>query len=179
MSADRKPNSDGNAVLKGTSSEVHSLRMSTKNLRIRDDTEGHIRGYQLGNSNGYIETPDPRASNADAFLDGQLRIRENIRAIRDKVYNMGAVAVIEEKKKRQVQFTEKVKEYAMALLEKRRSKLVSQMIRRPSEIGDPMYSFQNGIAVKEELQQLNDMFKIFVEIHEEQENIDDQYTDET
>ena len=41
-----------------------------------------------------------------------------------------------------------------------------------------LYSFQNGIAVKEELQQLNDMFKMLVEIHEELENIDDQYTDE-
>ena len=36
-----------------------------------------------------------------------------------------------------------------------------------------MYSFQNGIAVKEELQQLNGMFKMLVEIHEELENIDD------
>ena len=40
-----------------------------------------------------------------------------------------------------------------------------------------MYSSQNGIAIKEELQQLNDMFKMLVEIHEELENIDDQYTD--
>ena len=40
-----------------------------------------------------------------------------------------------------------------------------------------MYSFQNGRTVKEELQQLN-MFKMLVEIHEELENIDDQYTDE-
>ena len=41
-----------------------------------------------------------------------------------------------------------------------------------------MYSFQNGIAVEEELQQLNDMFKMLVEIHEELEKIDDQYIDE-
>ena len=41
-----------------------------------------------------------------------------------------------------------------------------------------MYSSQNGIAVKEGLQQLNDMFKMLVEIQEELKNIDDQYTDE-
>ena len=64
------------------------------------------------------------------------------------------------------------------MLEKKRSKLVSRVIRKSSEIDDLMYSFQNGIAVKEELQQLNDMFKMLVEIHEELENIDDQYTDE-
>ena len=66
----------------------------------------------------------------------------------------------------------------MALLEKRRSELVSRVIRKSSEIDGLKYSFQNGIAVKEELQQLNDMFKMLVEIHEELENIDDQYTEE-
>ena len=48
------------------------------------------------------------------------------------------------------------------------------MIRKSSVVDDLMYSFQTGITVKEELQQLNDMLKI----HEELENIDDQYTDE-
>ena len=65
----------------------------------------------------------------------------------------------------------------MALLEKKRSKLVSRVIRKSREIEDLMYSFQNGIAVKEESQQLN-MFKMLVEIHEELENIDDQNTHE-
>ena len=91
---------------------------------------------------------------------------------------MGAVPLIEGKAKRQVKLTEKGKEYKMALLEKRRSKLVSRVIRKSSEIDNLMYSFQKGVTVKEELQQLNDMFKMLVEIHEELENIDNQYTDE-
>ena len=78
MSADGKSNSDGNVVLKGTSSEAHSLWMSLENLRIRDDTEGHNRGYQLGNPNGQVQTPDPRVNNAYVLLDGQLRISENV-----------------------------------------------------------------------------------------------------
>ena len=41
-----------------------------------------------------------------------------------------------------------------------------------------MYSFQNGITAKEELEQINDMFKILVETYEETESIGDQYTDE-
>ena len=57
-------------------------------------------------------------------------------------------------------------------------KRASKAIRKSSVVDDLMYSFQNGITVKEELQQLNDMFKMLVEIHEELENIDDQYTDE-
>ena len=173
MFADGKSNSDGNVVFEGASSEAHSLRMSMENLRIRDYTEGHNRGYQLGNSNGHVQTPDPRANNADVLLDGQLRISENVGAIQDEVYNMGAVPLIEEKTKRQVKLTEKGKKYKMALLEKRKSKLVSRVIRKSSEIDELMYSFQNGIAVKEELQQLNDMFKVLVEIHEELESIDE------
>ena len=51
------------------------------------------------------------------------------------------------------------------------------MIRKSSEIDDLTYSFQNGIAVKEELQQLNDMVKMLVEIHEKLEKINNQYTD--
>ena len=178
MSADGKSNSDGNVELKGASSKGSILRMSMENLRIRDDTEGHNRGYQLGNSNGHVQTPDPRANNADVLLDGQLRISEIVEAIQDEVYNMGAVPSIEAKTKRKVKLTEKGKEYKMALLEKRRSKLVSRVIRKSSEIDDLMYFFQNGIPVKEELQQLNDMFDMLVEIHEELENIDNQYTEE-
>ena len=109
-------------MLEEASSEAHSLQMSMENLRIRDDREGHIRGYQLGNFNGHAQTPDLRANNADVLLDGQLRISENVQAIQDEVYNMGAVPLIEAKTKRQVnrekrKLTEKEKEYKMALLE--------------------------------------------------------------
>ena len=41
-----------------------------------------------------------------------------------------------------------------------------------------MYSYQNSITVKEELAQLNDMFKMLVDIHEEFEQIDKEYTDD-
>ena len=66
MSADGKSNSGGNVVLKGVSSEV-------EDLRIRDDAEGLNRGYQLGNSNEFVQKPDPRPNNADVLLHGQLR----------------------------------------------------------------------------------------------------------
>ena len=39
-------------------------------------------------------------NNPDVLWDGQLRICENVGAIQDVVYNMGAVPLIEEKKKR-------------------------------------------------------------------------------
>ena len=78
-------------------------------MRIRDDTEGHNRGYQLGNSNGHVQTPDPRENNADVLLDDQLRIWKNLGVIQDEVYNMGTVPLIERKTKRWVKLTEKGK----------------------------------------------------------------------
>ena len=66
----------------------------------------------------------------------------------------------------------------MDLLKRRRSNLVSIVIRKSNEVGDLMYSFQNGITAREELEQINDMFKILVETYEETESIGDQYTDE-
>ena len=94
MSVDGKSNSDGNTVLKGASSEAHGLRMSMENLKIRDETEGQKRGYQLGRSNGYAQTPDPRANNPGILWDGQLKISENVGVIQYEVYNMGAVLLI-------------------------------------------------------------------------------------
>ena len=73
--------------------------------------------------------------------------------------------------------TEKGKQYQMSLLESRRSKLVARLTRKSSEIEMLLYSYQNILTVREELAQLSDMFKLAVEIHEEMENLDDQYTD--
>ena len=41
-----------------------------------------------------------------------------------------------------------------------------------------MYSHQNSITVKEELAQISNMFRMLVEIHEEQEEIDEEYDNE-
>ena len=65
----------------------------------------------------------------------------------------------------------------MSTLENKRAKLVSRLLRKSREIDDLMYSYQNSITVKEELAELNDMFKMLVGIHEEFEQIDKEYTD--
>ena len=74
--------------------------------------------------------------------------------------------------KRQPKLTEKGRKYRLSTLENERAKLVSRLLRKSSEIDDLVYSYQNGITVKEELAQLNDMFKMFVDIHDEFEQID-------
>ena len=65
----------------------------------------------------------------------------------------------------------------MSTLENKRAKLVSRLLRKSSKIDDLMYSYQNSITVKEELAQLNYMFKMLVDIHEEFEQIGKDYTD--
>ena len=56
--------------------------------------------------------------------------------------------------------------------------MASRVIRKSSVVDDLAYSFQKGITVEEELQQLNNVFKMLVDIHEELDSIDDQYIDE-
>ena len=58
------------------------------------------------------------------------------------------------------------------------SKQKIRTIRKSSEIYDLMYSYQNNITVKENLAQLNDMIRMLVEIHEEQEEIDGEFYNE-
>ena len=62
--------------------------------------------------------------------------------------------------------TEKEREYCLSTLENKHAKLVSRLLRKSSEIDDLMYCYQNSITVKEELAQLNGMFKMLVDIHE-------------
>ena len=58
------------------------------------------------------------------------------------------------------------------------AKLVSRLLRKSSEIDGFMYSYQNSITVKQVLAQPNDMFKMLVDIHEEFEQIDKEYTND-
>ena len=74
--------------------------------------------------------------------------------------------------------TEKGRENRLFTLDNKRAKLVSRLLRKSSEIDDLKYAYQNSITVKENLAQLNDMFKMLVDIHEEFEQTDKEYTNE-
>ena len=79
--------------------------------------------------------------------------------------------------KRQPKTTEKGREYRLSTPKNKRAKLVTRLLRESSEIDDLMYFYQNSIAYKEKLAQLNHMFKMLVDIHEEFDQIDKEYTD--
>ena len=74
--------------------------------------------------------------------------------------------------------TEKGREYCLSTLENKRTRLVSRLLKKSSEIDDLMYSYHNSITVKEELAQLNDMFKMLVDIHKGFGKIDKEYIDD-
>ena len=65
--------------------------------------------------------------------------------------------------------TEKGRQYRLAVMEKRQAKLEVITIKKYNETDDLMYSFQKSIIVKEEVAQLKNMFRVLVEIYEEQE----------
>ena len=137
---------DGNDV---TSSENHNLRISMENLRLRDDcqSEQHIRGsHQVslkGQSSQLVDGQSDQAK--DVFK--QLEV---CAAHPEEAGSMD---------KRQRKMTDKGWEYRKGILDKR-TNLVSRIIRKSSEIDVFLYSHQNDVTVKEELAQLNDIFKL-------------------
>ena len=80
--------------------------------------------------------------------------------------------------KHQRKMTDKGREYRKEILDKKRTNLVSRIIRKSSEIDVLLYSRQNDVTVKEQLAQLSDIFMLIVDIHQEMIELDDNYTDE-
>ena len=68
--------------------------------------------------------------------------------------------------------TENGREYRISILDKKKSSSVSRIVRKSSKINDLLYSYQNSTTVKEELAQLNNIYKLIVEIIDEMTEID-------
>ena len=62
-------------------------------------------------------------------------------------------------------------------LDKKRTNLVSRIIRKSSETDVLLYSHKNDVTVKEELAQLSDTFKLIEDINQEMIELDDKYTE--
>ena len=71
--------------------------------------------------------------------------------------------------------------YQLDELEKRRSRLNKKMIRKSSAVDDMLYSFNNLESVRDQMQQLDEIFKMMFEVHKEYNSMlqpDAQETDE-
>ena len=65
------------------------------------------------------------------------------------------------------QLTENKKQYEINLLLEKRTKMVARLQRKARATDDLLYSSSNHVAVKEELQQYSDLFKLLSTDHEE------------
>ena len=163
-------------VVKETTSEDHSLRVSMENLRLRDDGH-HTRGSQSR------KLEDRRLQMINPLENGNVgtapkKVKEAHAVISAEQESQGYQADQQVQGQRQPKLTEKRREYRLSTLENKHAKLVSRLLRKSSKIDDVMYSYQNSITVKEELAQFNDMLKMLVDIHQEVEQIDKEYTDD-
>ena len=71
--------------------------------------------------------------------------------------------------------------YQLDELEKKRSRLNKKMIRKSSAVEGMLYSFKNLESVRDQMQQLDDIFKMMFEVHKEYNSMlqpDAQETDE-
>ena len=162
-------------VVKETTSEDHSLRVSMENLRLRDDGH-HTRGSQSRRfEDGHSQMIDPlEIGNVGTVPE---RLKQAHAVISAEQESQGYQGDQQIQGKRQPKLTKKGREYCLSTLENKHVKLVFRLLGKSSEIDDLIYSYQNSITVKEELAQLNDLFKMLVDIHEEFEQIDKEYTD--
>ena len=78
--------------------------------------------------------------------------------------------------KHQRKKTDKGREYRKEILDKKRTNLVSRIIRKYSGRDILLFSHQNAVIVKEELAQLSDIFKLIEDINQEMIEVDDNYT---
>ena len=85
---------------------------------------------------------------------------------------------VEQVNRRSRKLTEKGREHRISILDKKKSSLVSRIIRKSSEMNDLLYTYQNATTVKEELAQLNDIYKLIVHISDEMTEIDVNYSEE-
>ena len=139
-----------------------------ENLRLRDDcqSEQHIRGSPQVSLRGQSSQLVNGQSDQAKDVLKQLQVCANHP---EEASSMD---------KRQRKMTNKGREYRKEFLGKKRTNLVSRIIRKSSEIDVLLYSHQNDVAVKEELAQLNDIFKLVEDINQEMIELDDNYTEE-
>ena len=149
-----------------------SLRISMENLKLRDNQEEeYVSRNQYHLVRGRIDQlidEEPSVGQADGAWNG----------MRSAEAQPDETEKLEQVNRRRRTLTEKGREYRILILDKKKSSLVSRIIRKSSEIDDLMYSYQNATTVKEELAQLNDIYKLIVEIIDEMTEIDVNYSKE-
>ena len=140
--------------------EDPNLRISMANLSLRDDFQS---GHHVSRHHQDLLRGQTNELTGDYFQD------EN-----SKARHMDDIGT--EKRKRTL--TEKGKQYRASVLDRKKKALVSRINRKMSNIDALLYTHENGVTVKEKLQQLNDLFKLIDEINQEMTELDENYTED-
>ena len=136
------------------------LRINMVNLSLKDD-------FQIGD---YVSRhyPDPVREKTNELNDDHFR-HENSKANHMDDVDTG---------KRNRILAEKGRQFRVSILDKKKKALVSRITRKMSDADVLLYTHENDISVKEELQQLNNVFKLVEEINQEMIQLDDNYTED-
>ena len=130
-------------------SDDQSLRISMENLKLRDNQEEeYVSRNQYHLVRGRIDQlidEEPSIGQADGAWNG----------MRSAEAQPDETEKLEQVNRRRRTLTEKGREYRILILDKKKSSLVSRIIRKSSEIDYLMYSYQNATTVKEKLAQLD------------------------
>ena len=140
--------------------EDPSLTISTVNLHLRDNFQkgDHVSGHH----------PDPMRGKTNESTDGHFQDGNS------KARHMDEIDT--EKSKRTLK--ENGKHYRAFILDRKKKALVSKINKKMSDIDVLLYTHEYDVTVKEELQQLNDVFKLIDEINQEMTELDDNYTED-
>ena len=153
-------------------SDGQILRIKMKNLKLRDNQEEeYVSRNQYHLVRGRMDqliNEEPSVSQADGVWNGMCLAE----AQPDETEKL------EQVKRHRKTLTLKEREYRISILEKKKSSLVFRITRKLSETNDLLYSYQNPTTVKEELVQLNNIYKLILEINDEMTEIDVNYSEE-
>ena len=146
-------------VLKGD----QNLRIIMGNLKLKDN-QYHLVRWRIDQ----LIDEDASVSQADGAWDRM----HSAEAQPDETEK------VEQLNRRRRKLTEKGREHRISILNKKKFSLVSRIIRKSSEMNDLLYTYQNATTEKEELAQLNDIYRLLVYINDEMTEIDVNYSEE-
>ena len=142
--------------IKGKGVDVNDMEIPNEDLSLRINM---VNDFQSGDHVSRHH-PDPMRGQTNELTDDHFQ-EENFKA-----HNINDTD------------TGKRKRTFLSILDKKKKALVSRVNRKMSNIDVLLYTHENDTTVKEELQQLNDVFKLIEEINQEMIELDDNYTED-
>ena len=101
--------------------------------------------------------------------DSTMKVNQN--GVLTIAENEAAESISGNKVKRSRKLTEKGLQYKLEQLKTKREKINAKLLRKSGMMNDMLYSFTNASAVAEEMEQFNDMLKLFTAVNDEYQHL--------